>query len=94
VRGSTKEDHELSTLLHPPSHGHRKSELIHFSGKMKPQQGDEDSKVSDSSKEERIILDELEQSGIHLSKIESIVTSDNHRLWLCPGMATLSFTIC
>jgi hypothetical protein len=89
VRGNTKEDHELSTQSWTS-----KSKLIHFSGKMKPQQGDEYSKVSESSKEERIILDELEQSGIHLSKIESIVTSDNHRLWLCPGMATLSFTIC
>ena len=58
-----------------------------FRSKLKQQSEEQKSLESCKEDEEKKFLEDLQQNGMHLPKIESVTTADGHqRVWICPGL--------
>ena len=68
--------------------------ISNFSAKLRQKKLIEDKEkalVSSKSLDEKLMLDQLAENGVHLSKLESIQQTDSEPgcLWLCPGKPIL-----
>ena len=64
--------------------------IFNFSAKLRQKKLIEDkekAQVSSKSLDEKLMLDQLAENGVHLSKLASIQQTDSEhdRLWVCPG---------